>query len=105
VGHWTYTVILVATFAAAAWLQALPGVHVLDRPRRLGAALLPGLLFLGWDVLAAQSRWWAFSDDHTFGVRVLGLPLEEIAFFLVVPTCAMLGYEAVRVTLPRIRDR
>jgi len=105
VGHWTYTVILVGTFAAAAWLQALPGVHVLDRPRRLGAALLPGLLFLGWDILAARSRWWAFSAGDTFGAHLLGLPIEEIVFFLVVPVCAILGYEAVRVTLLRLRDR
>ncbi len=102
-GHWTYTVILIGTLAAAAWLQALPGVHVFDRPRRLGMALLPGLLFLAWDILAAETRWWAFSARYTFDVRVFGLPLEELAFFLVVPVCAVLGYEAVRVTLPRVR--
>ncbi|PRZ41387.1 lycopene cyclase domain-containing protein [Antricoccus suffuscus] len=101
-GHWTYTVILIATLAAAAWLQALPGVHVLNRPRRLGLALLPGLLFVAWDILAAEAHWWAFSARYTFGARLFGLPLEELAFFLVVPVCAVLGYEAVRVTLPRV---
>lgn len=104
-GHWTYTVILIVTFAAAAWLQALPGVHVLDRARRLGLSLLPGLLFAGWDILAAEARWWAFSADRTLGIRVFGLPLEELVFFLVVPTCAVLAYEAVSVILPRVRLR
>ena len=104
-GHWTYTVILIATFAAAAWLQALPGVEVLNRPGRLGRSLLPGLLFVAWDILAAQAKWWAFSERYTFGVRIFGLPLEELAFFLVVPTCAVLGYEAVRTTLPKLRSR
>ena len=42
-GQWTYLVILALTFAAAAWLEAWPGVRVLRAPRRLALAMLPGL--------------------------------------------------------------
>ncbi|MFV0532257.1 MAG: lycopene cyclase domain-containing protein [Cumulibacter sp.] len=104
-GEWTYLVILLATFAAAAWLEAWPGVRVLRNPRRLGVALLPGIVFLMWDIVVAERGWWSFSDDLTLGPQLWGLPLEEIAFFLVVPTCAILGYEAVSATLDRLRER
>lgn len=101
--HLAYLAILAGTFLAAVWLQLLPGVRVLQQGRRWLLSLLPGLLFLGWDLLAAAEGWWWFSTDHTIGAYLLGLPLEEIAFFVVVPTCSILGYEAVRTTLPKIR--
>ncbi|WP_106848208.1 lycopene cyclase domain-containing protein [Blastococcus sp. Marseille-P5729] len=102
-GHWTYVVILLGTFAAAAWLEAWPGVRVLRSPRRLLLSLIPGVAFLAWDIVAAARGWWALSEELTMGPRLWGLPVEEVAFFVVVPTCAMLGYEAVRVTLERWR--
>lgn len=104
-GQWTYSVILLLTFAAAAWLEAWPGVRVLRNPRRLVAAWLPGVAFLVWDIVVAHRGWWAFDADLTFGIVVLGLPLEEIAFFMIVPTCAILGYEAVSATLDRMAQR
>ena len=30
-----------------------------------------------------------------------GLPLDEVLFFVVVPVCAILGFEAVRTVLGR----
>lgn len=98
-GHWTYLAILVGTLLAAAWLQLLPGVNVFGQPRRWLLSLLPGTAFLVWDIVVAERGWWAFAEQYTLGPRLLGLPLEEIAFFLVVPTCAILGYEAVRAVL------
>ncbi|WP_153506360.1 lycopene cyclase domain-containing protein [Cumulibacter manganitolerans] len=102
-GHWSYLVVLLLTFAAAAWLEAWPGVRVLRDPRRLAIALLPGAAFLVWDVVVAARGWWSFSPELTLGPRLWGLPLEEVAFFVVVPVCAILGYEAVGATLRRRR--
>lgn len=101
--RWTYVAVLAVTFAAALWLQTLPGVHVLDRPRRVAVALLGGLPFVAWDILAAGQRWWTFADRYTLGARLFGLPVEEYAFFVVVPLCALLGYEAVRAVSARAR--
>lgn len=101
-GQWTYLVILMLTFAAAAWLEAWPGVRVLRDPRRLAVALLPGIAFLLWDIVVAARGWWTFNPELTLGPQMWGLPVEEIAFFLVVPTCAILGYEAVSATLDRL---
>lgn len=104
-GQWSYLVILLLTFGAAAWLEAWPGVRVLREPRRLAVALLPGIAFLVWDVVVAAHGWWSFSPELTLGPRVWGLPIEEIAFFIVVPTCAILGYEAVCATMDRSRGK
>jgi lycopene cyclase domain len=52
-------------------------------------------VFAAWDVIAtARGHWW-FSARFTLGARILGLPVEEWLFFLVVPACAVLTYEAL----------
>lgn len=99
--HFTYVGILALALVAAGWLQALPGVEVFNRPRRWLAALIPSIAFVLWDVLVTQSGWWSFAPAYTLGPRLFGLPLEEIGFFLVIPTCAILSFEAVRMTLTR----
>jgi len=60
------------------------------------ATLLPVAgVFVLWDVVAtARGHWW-FDAGHTLPVRVLGLPVEEWLFFIVVPVCAVLTYEAL----------
>jgi len=71
--------------------------RVYRRPLRLAATLLPVVaVFAAWDVLAAARGHWWFSARFTVGARVLGLPVEEWLFFLVVPTCALLTYETMR---------
>ena len=57
-------------------------------------------MFLVWDALAVHAGQWSF--DRTQVVAFVGsLPVEEVLFFLVIPTCAVLTLEAVR----RVRSR
>ena len=84
----------------------LLGARVYRRPRRLLRALLPALvLFVAWDAVATERGTWTFNPRYVTGTRVLGLPLEELAFFVVVPLCALLTYEAVQVIGSRIPRR
>jgi hypothetical protein len=54
-------------------------------------------VFLAWDVYAIARGQWTFDRGRTSGVLLPGrLPLEEVLFFLVVPICAVLSFEAVR---------
>jgi len=70
--------------------------------RRLALSILPvAAVFLGWDLAATRSGQWAFDTAQTVPVRVAGLPLEEVAFFVVVPLAGLLTYEAVGVVLGR----
>jgi lycopene beta-cyclase len=101
-----YAIVLVACVAVTLPLEVVLGVRVYRRPRRLLFAVVPvAVAFIVWDVLAtAASHWW-FSEKYTLRPRLLGLPAEELAFFLVVPICALLTYEAVGAVGRWRRDR
>ncbi len=100
--RFTYLAVLVACLLVTAPLELLPGVRVWRRPGRLAAAVLPAaVVFLAWDLVAhARGHWW-FDDRYLLGPRLLGLPVEEWLFFLVIPVCGVLAYEAVATTLTR----
>lgn len=102
--RWHYVLILVACLLVTLPLELLPGVRVYRRPKLLLASIVPVLvIFVGWDLLAYHHGHWWFSDQYTLGPRLAGLPLEEWLFFIVVPLCALLTYEAVGSVLARGR--
>jgi lycopene cyclase domain-containing protein len=86
-------------------LELVFGARVWRRPSRLVRSLLPPLgLFLVWDAVAIHRGTWWFSRRYTTGWRVpFAIPVEEVTFFLVVPVCGLLTYEAVKVVLARLR--
>jgi lycopene cyclase domain-containing protein len=66
------------------------------------AAILPvAAVFVLWDYLATAAGWWWFDDRYLTGVFLGPLPLEELMFFLVIPICGLLTFEAVRRLKPR----
>ena len=82
-------------------LEFLLRARVYRRPlRALRAIAIPAALFVVWDAIAiARGTWW-FSRRYTTGWTVpAGVPVEELAFFVVVPLCALLTYESVRTVL------
>lgn len=88
-------------------LELVAGARVWRQPRRLAAALVgPLLVFCAWDVAAIAHHHWSYSRRYTTGWDLPGhLPVEEVAFFVVVPICALLTYEAVGNILARLRTR
>lgn len=97
---------LLGCLVGALWLEPVLRVGVLRRWRRLLLTLLPvAVVFTAWDLAAIAAGHWSFDPAQTTGVLLPGrLPLEELLFFLVVPVCAVLGFEAVRTVLAR-RER
>lgn len=94
--QWSYAAML--TFCLAATLPLIPalGLRALRRPGRLLLAILcGGLPFLIWDVIATAGSHWYFDPAQTSPWRVGGLPVEEIAFFIVVPLASIITLEAV----------
>jgi lycopene cyclase domain-containing protein len=81
--------------------------RVYRRPRRLLLSLLPVLaIFLVWDVVGIVRRHWWYSESYTTGIRFpFDVPLEEVVFFVVIPICWLLTYEAVGTVLGRWRER
>jgi lycopene cyclase domain-containing protein len=103
-GHWHYLLMLAACLVSTAPLEFL-GSGVYRRPRRTLIAVAPvAVLFLAWDILATGHGVWRFDPHQVIGLTVTGgLPLEEVLFFLVIPLCGLLTYEAVTAVTARIR--
>ena len=79
-------------------LELVLHVGVYRRVRRLVLTLLPVLpLFVAWDLYAVSHGHWDFDRSQLLGLVLPGgLPVEEVAFFVVVPIAAVLTIEAVR---------
>ncbi len=84
-------------------LEFLFGARVWRRPRRLAAAMgLPLAIFLVWDVVAIARDHWDYNPRYVTGWELpFRLPVEELAFFIVIPICSLLTLEAVRRVLGR----
>lgn len=102
--HWAYVAML--AFCLAGTLPLVPAfrLRVLRQPRRLLLTVaLAGTPFLLWDLWATHEGHWWFDEDQTLPWRVAGLPLEEIAFFVVIPVVAVLTLEGVRAARRGVR--
>ena len=102
--HWSYAAML--AFCLVGTLPLVPAfrLRVLRQPGRLALTVAAaGSPFLVWDLYATRAGHWRFDAQQTLPWRVAGLPVEEIAFFLVIPLVTVLTYEAVKVV--RRRDR
>jgi lycopene cyclase domain-containing protein len=51
--------------------------------------------YIVWDVIATERGDWAFIPEHLIGFYILGLPLEEILFFITVPYACIFIFETV----------
>lgn len=100
--HLAYLLILAACVLGTLPLELVLRVRVYVQSRRLAGTLLPVLLtFGGWDLYAIHRGLWSYDSHYLLGVTLPGrLPLEEVLFFLVIPTCAVLTYEAVLARRP-----
>jgi len=104
--RWQYLILLGLCLAITAQLE-LFGAGVYRQPRRLARAVVPvAVLFLAWDAVAIATRVWTYNDHYITGVHIpFGVPVEEVLFFLVIPLCALLTYNAVTAILDRNRRR
>jgi len=98
VRHLSYLAVLAFCLLGTLPLELWLGVRVYRRPRRLLLTLLPVVaVFYLWDVYAIAADHWSFDPAQTVGLVLPGgVPVEELLFFVVVPTCAVLAFEAVR---------
>jgi lycopene beta-cyclase len=98
-----YLLLLAGCLVITLPLEFVFGARVWRQPRRLLRALVPvAVLFSVYDVVAIAGDWWGYSDDYTTGWELPGdYPVEELAFFLVIPICSILTLEGVRAVLRR----
>ncbi|MBA3745139.1 lycopene cyclase domain-containing protein [Sporichthya sp.] len=101
--QYSYLAVLVAILAATLPLERLLGARVLAQGRRLALTLLIGAApFLCWDFYAVSQDHWSFDAEQTVGAEVPGgLPIEEVAFFVVIPLAILFTFEAVHAVRRR----
>ena len=107
IDRFQYLLLMAACLALTLPLEFVFRARVYRRPRRLLRVLVPLLIvFLIWDAIAVARGHWHFSDRYTTGwLLPFGIPVEEVAFFVTIPLCALLTYEAVDTMLTVLRSR
>ena len=61
--------------------------------------LIVGSIFILWDVFATHRGHWSFNPNYILGIKILGLPVEEILFFITVPFSCIFAYEGIKYYL------
>ena len=100
--HFTYLGILAACVLGTLPLEFLLHARVYARWPRLVLTLVPVVLVFGtWDIAEIHAGAWSYDPRYIVGVDLPGrLPLEELLFFVVIPICGVLTYEAVLARRP-----
>ena len=110
IGHLEYLALMAACLLITLPLEIVLGARVYRRFRLVVLAVLPVvLIFSVWDVVGIVREHWDYNPASVTGIQlVFGMPLEELVFFVVIPVCGLLTYEAVGQVLARgrlLRDR
>jgi lycopene cyclase domain-containing protein len=102
--RWQYLALMALCVILTLPLEFVLRARVYRRPLRLLLALLPTVVvFTIWDVVGILRDHWTYSPRFTTGIHLGVMPLEELAFFIVIPICGLLTYEAVGDVLRRAR--
>jgi lycopene cyclase domain-containing protein len=105
--HFQYLLLMVGCLLITLPLEFVFGARVYRRAAGLALALIPVvIIFSIWDIIGILRDHWSYSPQFTTGVKLIfGMPIEELVFFIVVPICGLLTYEAVGQVLRRTQRR
>ncbi|TVR76672.1 MAG: lycopene cyclase domain-containing protein [Saprospirales bacterium] len=78
-------------FYASRWKQLFPAI------------ILVAIPFLIWDVFFTAAGVWEFNEKYISGIRVFGLPWEELMFFVTVPFACLFLYDCLNAYFPSNR--
>jgi lycopene cyclase domain-containing protein len=98
--RWQYLIVLGLCLVITAPLELL-GDGVYRQAHRLACAVVPvAAVFLIWDAVAIAAHVWTYNRNYITGIHIPPrIPIEEVLFFVVVPLCALLTYNAVTAIL------
>jgi lycopene cyclase domain-containing protein len=104
--RWQYLIVLGACLLITAPLEVL-GVGVYRQIRRAAFAVLPvAAVFVVWDAVAIAADIWTYNPRFVTGLEFpAGIPIEELLFFVVIPLCGLLTYNAVDAILAYLQKK
>lgn len=95
-GHATYLAIDLATIAVPLVFSYHPRIRFVRTWAAFWpACLLSALAFALWDAAFAHLGVWDFNERYVLGVSILGLPVEEILFFVCIPYACVFTYHVI----------
>ena len=104
--RWQYLIVLGACLLITAPLEIL-GDGVYRQARRAAYAVLPvAAVFVVWDAVAIAAHIWTYNPRYVTGIELpAAIPLEELLFFIVIPLCGLLTYNAVDTILTYLQKK
>lgn len=105
--HGQYLILLALCLLITLPLEFVLSARVYRRPARLFMAVIPVVvIFSAWDILGIARGHWHYNRMYVTGIKVIArMPIEELAFFVVIPVCGLLTYNAVGTVLASVRVR
>lgn len=102
-----YLLLMLGCLVVTLPLEWLLGARVY---RRFGVAVLAILpvvvVFSIWDIVGILRNHWTYNPRYVTGLQLpFAMPIEELVFFIVIPICGLLTYEAVGFVLRRLSAR
>ena len=107
IGHYQYLLLMAGCLVVTLPLEFVLGARVYRRLRSLLYALVPVVVvFTVWDIVGIVRHHWSYNPRFVTGARLMfAMPIEELVFFVVIPICGLLTYEAVGRVLERFARR
>ena len=104
--RWQYLIVLAGCLAIPLPLEIF-GDGVYRHIWRAVRAIVPvAAVFLLWDEIAIGAHVWTYNRAYISGANIpVQMPIEEVLFFVVIPLCALLTYNAVSAILQRFNRR
>ncbi|MFK7900357.1 MAG: lycopene cyclase domain-containing protein [Cyclobacteriaceae bacterium] len=93
-----YFYILLATFLGPLARSFEPRISYYKQWKRLLIAIVVvAIPFLIWDAVFTSKGYWGFDSRYITGFKILGLPIEEILYFLIIPFACVFIYEVINL--------
>lgn len=94
---WEYGAYLAFTLLGAFLLARWQAISFDGKAILLAKTLLAtALIFVLWDVWAVFQGHWSFNPEFVLGFFLLNQPVEEVAFFLVIPFFYIVIWEILK---------
>jgi lycopene cyclase domain-containing protein len=98
--NFTYLLILIFSLSAPLVLSFDSKVQYYKRLKYiLPAILITAAVFWVWDINFTAANVWKFNSNYTLGCDLLGLPIEEWLFFIIIPYVCVFIYEVLKYYL------
>lgn len=100
--NWLYMFLHIFSFIPVFALSFDKRVHYYQSWKYLvPATLIVAAIFIIWDVIFTAMYVWQFNPTYYLGIKLLGLPIEEWLFFVVIPFASIFIYECLNAYIPK----